>query len=173
MPLLSSISRNRKLAMIAKYLSSAANTLEIGSGDGQLSNQLKRLGHHAVTIDLVPPADIVGDVRDWRQLGLKEHTFDAVIGLEVIEHVDCVTAIRSLCKYGGLIFLSSPHPSWDWVMKVLEAIGLNQRRTSPHINLVDFRTLPFDHVFLSRPAWIHQVGVFRNSLEMRETQLIT
>jgi SAM-dependent methyltransferase len=163
MPILSALSRTKKLAVIAKHLKPASEILEVGSGAGWFSLRLRRLGHHVTTIDLVPPADIVGDILNWRQLGLEEHSFDAIVGLEVIEHVDCTAAMRALCRPDGLIFLSSPHPSWDWVMQLLESVGLNQRRTSPHTNLVDFRSLPFDPVDLTRPAWIHQVGVFRNS----------
>lgn len=163
MPLLSDLSRKRKLAAITEHLQPSSNILEIGSGDGWFSRHLRERGHRVTTIDLVPPADVVGDILEWRRLGLEEHSFDAVVGLEVIEHVDCTAAISSLCKRGGLVFLSSPHPEWDWAMRVLEAVGLNQRRTSPHTNLVDFRALPFAPVSLRRPAWIHQVGVFRNA----------
>lgn len=163
MPLLSDLSRKRKFAAISEHLKPGSDVLEIGSGDGWFSRRLRRQGHGVTTIDLVPPADVVGNILDWRRLGLEEHSFDAVVGLEVIEHVDCIAAVRSLCKQGGLIFLSSPHPDWDWAMRVLETVGLNQRRTSPHTNLVDFRTLPFAPVSLRRPAWIHQVGIFRNA----------
>lgn len=162
MPFLSDVSRRRKLSIISRHLGAASSVLEIGSGDGWFARRLDEQGHRVTTIDLVPPADVVGDILDWRRLGLEEHSFDAVVGLEVIEHVDCAAAIRSLCKPGGLVFLSSPHPDWDWAMRVLEAVGLNQRRTSPHAHLVDFRGLPFAPISVTRPAWIHQVGVFRN-----------
>ena len=170
MPFLSDISRNRKLAIISRHLQPSSEVLEIGSGDGWFSRRLREQGHRVVTIDLVPPADFVGDVMNWRELGLEPHSFDAIVGLEVIEHVDCTAAIQSLCKHGGCIFLSSPHPNWDWAMKLLEATGLNQQRTSPHSNLVDFRTLPFKQVSLARPAWIHQVGVFQNRSESSNTR---
>ncbi|MBR0674011.1 class I SAM-dependent methyltransferase [Neoroseomonas soli] len=162
MPLLSELSRKNKIALLDQHLKPASSVLEIGTGSGWCAAHLRSAGHRVATIDLVEPADIVGDIPDWRKLGLRPDSFDAVIAFEVVEHVDCTAAIGQLCRPDGLIFLSSPHPRWDWVMQILEAAGLNQRRTSPHDHLVDFRTLPFDPIRLRRPAWIHQPAVFRN-----------
>lgn len=162
MPLLSELSRRNKVALLDRHLTAESSILEIGSGSGWCSQHLKGAGHHVTTIDIVPPADVVGDILNWESLGLSRHSFDAVVAFEVIEHVDCTAAITELCRPGGLVFLSSPHPNWDWVMQILETAGLNQRRTSPHDHLVDFRTLPFEGVVMRRPGWIHQLAVFRN-----------
>ncbi len=89
-----------------------------------------------VGLDVVPPADVVGDVRDWEALGLAAGSFDVVVAFEVVEHVDCFRACYDLLKPGGQLLLTTPLPHRDWVMKILEAVGLNQRRTSPHDHLV-------------------------------------
>lgn len=162
-PLLSAISRSRKWALLAHHLPPTARVLEVGTGDGWFARRLREAGHHVTTVDLQPPADVVGDIQNWRQLPLPAGHFDAVVALEVIEHVDCVEALQALCQPGGLIFLSSPHPRWDWVMQALEALGLTQRRTSPHINLVNFHQLPWEPIVRRRPLGIHQVGLFRNN----------
>lgn len=162
-PLVSEISRRRKLNFLTRHLKSPQNILEIGTGDGWFSANLRKLGHKVTTIDLMPPADIVGDITKWHSLGLQEHSFDVIVGLEVIEHVDCVEALQSLCRKNGIIFLSSPHPRWDWAMLLLERFGLTQQRTSPHDNLVEFKKLPFGVIQIKRPMWIHQVGIFRNN----------
>jgi hypothetical protein len=61
--------------------------------------------------------------------------------------------------------LTSPVPEMDWAMKILEALRLNQRRTSPHDNLVDFRTIRgFEPVALRRVAGLSQWGVLRKPL---------
>jgi 2-polyprenyl-3-methyl-5-hydroxy-6-metoxy-1,4-benzoquinol methylase len=161
-PILSEVSRRRKLALLASFLHEKKDILEIGCGSGWFSRRLKAMGHKAVGLDIQGPADIVGDILDWEGLGLKPNSFDVVIALEVIEHVDCLAAMTSVCRPKGIIFLSSPHPSWDWVAKLLEHIGLTQKRTSPHSNLTDFAKLPLPALKVNRPLWIHQVGVFTN-----------
>ncbi|HOP60561.1 MAG TPA: class I SAM-dependent methyltransferase [Candidatus Saccharicenans sp.] len=161
-PILSEISRRRKLKLLLKYLKPESYILEVGAGDGWFSSQLKQHGHRAVTLDLRGPADIVGDIMDWQVLGLDSESFDAVIALEVIEHVDCLEALCNLCKKDGLIMLSSPHPRWDWLLKILENLGLTQKRTSKHSNLTDFNKIKLEPAVLSRPLYIHQVAIFRN-----------
>ncbi len=163
-PLLSEVSRRRKYALLHERLGSASRVLVVGSGEGWFARRLRKHGHEVLALDLVPPADIVGDILQWRALGLAPGSFDAVVALEVIEHVDCLDEIRALCKPGGLIMLSSPHPRWDWVMKVLEAVRLTQRRTSEHCNLTDFAAIDLDRVVFKRPLHIHQVAIFRNGM---------
>lgn len=162
-PIISELSRNRKLALLLSHLDGKKRILEIGCGDGWFTDRLRKVGHDVTGVDLQQPATIVGNILEWEKLGLKRASFDVVIALEVIEHVDCLTAMRSLCRPDGIIFLSSPHPKWDWAMKILETSGLTQRRTSPHCNLTDFSKLPLTALKLKRPLWIHQVGVFRNA----------
>jgi 2-polyprenyl-3-methyl-5-hydroxy-6-metoxy-1,4-benzoquinol methylase len=164
-PFLSEVSRRRKLALLVSFLDKKKDILEIGCGSGWFSRRLKAMGYKVVGLDIQGPADIVGDILDWEGLGLKPNSFDVVIALEVIEHVDCLSAMTTVCRPNGIIFLSSPHPSWDWVANLLEHIGLNQKRTSPHSNLTDFAKLPLTAVKISRPMWIHQVGVFTNDLK--------
>lgn len=170
-PLVSEISRRKKFNLINEHLAPGSRVLEVGTGDGWFAKKLRESGHDIVTLDLEAPADVTGDILNWRDLGLKEKSFDAVVALEVIEHVDCLDAICSLCKDDGLILLSSPHPKFDWAMKMLEFFHLTQRRTSPHCNLTDFATIDLGRVAFKRPLLIHQVAVFRNtpSKAMRAT----
>lgn len=149
--------------MLGRHLLPGARVLEVGTGDGWFARRLREFGCAVVALDLVPPADVVGDIRRWRDLGLQEGSFDAVVALEVIEHVDCLDCLRALCKEDGLILLSSPHPDWDWVMILLERLHLNQRRTSEHSNLTDFRSIDLIPVEFKRPLFIHQVALFRNT----------
>jgi 2-polyprenyl-3-methyl-5-hydroxy-6-metoxy-1,4-benzoquinol methylase len=160
-PLLSEISRQSKLRLLLRFLPAGATVLEVGTGDGWFARQLRDRGHRVTTLDLAGAADVVGDVNDWARLGLSAQSFEAVVALEVIEHVDCLPALVALCRPGGLIFLSSPHPRGDWVMRLLEWLQLTQKRTSPHHNLTDFALLPLEKVVLRRPLGIHQVGLFR------------
>lgn len=162
LPLLSEISRRRKLSLFSRHLRPQALVLEVGAGSGWFTRRLRERGYQVVALDLTGPADVVGDITRWQELNLSPHSFDAVVALEVIEHVDCLSALCSLCKPEGLIMLSSPHPRWDWVMQILERFRLTQLRTSEHCNLTDFMTIQLPIVVLKRPMWIHQVALFRN-----------
>jgi 2-polyprenyl-3-methyl-5-hydroxy-6-metoxy-1,4-benzoquinol methylase len=162
-PILSELSEKSKLRLILKQLKPDMSILEVGIGYGSFSDKLKKKGYRVTTLDIDnPKADIVGDINDWRSLKIKPNSFDAVIALEVIEHVDCLKVICAICKTGGLIMLSSPHPNWDWVMKLLETFRLTQKRTSPHTNLTDFDKIDLTALIKKRPLFIHQVAIFKN-----------
>lgn len=161
-PLLSEISRNNKLKLIEKHCTPQDSILEVGSGSGWFAAKLRQHGYRVTTLDLVAPADIMGDINQWAQLGIRAGSFDVVVALEVIEHTDCLAALQAVCKTDGLIMLSSPHPNWDWVMQTLEFLKLTQTRTSPHDHLTDFRKIKLPNVLNKRPGFVHQFAIFIN-----------
>jgi 2-polyprenyl-3-methyl-5-hydroxy-6-metoxy-1,4-benzoquinol methylase len=124
-----------------------ARILEVGCGGGWMRDFLKGHGwEHYTGIDLRPPADVVGDIRRWRDLGLRPESFDVIIAFEVVEHVDCLNECYDLLRPGGQMMLTTPVPCMDWALKLLEKVGLNQKRTSPHDHLVWIsRTARFEH----------------------------
>lgn len=168
MPALSAYAQRKKIDHFLAPLPKDAHILEIGCGSRWAGDYLKANGwSHYVGADLEPPADIVGDIRNWRALGLQPESFDAIIAFEVIEHVDFTPEALALLKPGGLLLLTSPVPHMDWAMKLLEAAGLNQRRTSPHDHLVYFdRIKGFEPVKLLRKAGLSQWGTLRKPLAL-------
>ena len=166
MPPLSRYARDRKLEFLLARIRPGDAVLEIGPGERWLGPALARRGVRGYRcVDLAPPADYVGDVRDWRRLGLPEAAFDFVVALEVIEHVPCLEEIRALLKPGGLAFLTSPAPRWDPLCALLERLGLSQRRTSPHAHLVDFGSISvLEPVLVRRFGLLSQWGLFRRPL---------
>lgn len=166
MPALSAYAQRKKIAYFLAGLPKTARILEIGCGSRWVGEHLRANGwQHYVGADLVEPADIVGDIKAWRALGLQPASFDVVIAFEVIEHVDLVDEAYDLLKPGGTLLLTSPVPHMDWAMKLLEWIGLNQRRTSPHSNLVYFEQIRrFEPVALQRKAGLSQWGILRKPL---------
>jgi len=88
------------------------------------------------------PADVVGNILQWRELGLLPGSFDVIVAFEIVEHVRCFEVFRQLLKPSGRVLVTTPMPKFDWVMKILEGVGLNQKRTSPHSNLIDLRSVP-------------------------------
>ncbi len=161
-PLISRLSANHKFNLALKHFPAGISILEVGSGSGEFANRLNRQSFQVTTLDLKAPADIVGDIKHWRDTRYRSPSFDAVVALEVIEHVDCLVALTQICRPGGLIMLSSPHPDWDWLLNILEKCGLLQRRTSAHKNLLDFEQLPLVAVVRQRPMFFHQVAIFKN-----------
>ena len=168
MPALSDYAQRKKIEYFLAPLPKDARILEIGCGSRWVGDYLKANGWTGyVGADLAPPADVVGDIRDWRALGLPPASFDAIVAFEVIEHVDFTAEALALLKPGGLLLLTSPVPHMDWVMKLLEAAGLNQRRTSPHDHLVYFEDLRgFERVALTRKAGLSQWGILRKPLAL-------
>jgi 2-polyprenyl-3-methyl-5-hydroxy-6-metoxy-1,4-benzoquinol methylase len=162
MPLLSTLARRKKERFFFHDLPKTARILEVGCGAGWVGEYLERHGwHNYVGLDIVPPADVVGDVRDWANLGLEADSFDAVAAFEVVEHVDCFRACYDLLKPGGRMLITTPLPHRDWVMKALETCGLNQKRTSPHDHLVYLNQVPlFAEKRVKTVAGLSQWAVF-------------
>jgi SAM-dependent methyltransferase len=165
-PLLSDIARRKKITYFLDPIPKDARILEIGCGSRWVGDYLRAnrwTGY--VGLDLFPPADIVGDIRNWRQLGLQPESFDIIIAFEVIEHVNCFQECFDLLKPGGKLMLTSPIPHMDWAMKLLEAAGLNQKRTSPHSNLTYFSKIPkFEPIEVKTMAGLAQWGVLRKPI---------
>jgi SAM-dependent methyltransferase len=163
MPFLSEVAQKKKCEHFLAEIPKTAHILEIGCGSGWVGEYLRQGGwKNYVGMDIVPPADLVGDIKKWRDLKIKPGSFDFIVAFEVVEHVDLVDECFDLLKPGGKLLLTSPVPSRDWVMKLLEIVGLNQKRTSPHDNLVDFRTLsPFEMEDYRVVAGLSQWGILR------------
>jgi 2-polyprenyl-3-methyl-5-hydroxy-6-metoxy-1,4-benzoquinol methylase len=163
MPLLSTLARRKKIAYFTPHLPKDARILEVGCGDGWLGRYLRAHGWaHYTGMDVQGPADVVGDVCRWRTLGLAAGSFDAVIAFEVVEHVWCFEEFHDLLRPGGLLMLTTPLPTMDWLCRLMEAMGLNQKRTSPHDHLINLRQVPlFEPVEIRIVPPCAQWGIFR------------
>ena len=162
MPVLSQFAQQRKIKYFIEKIPKDKSVLEIGSGSGWVGDYLKKQGWTNYTgIDLVPPADIVGDIHNWKLLGLKEESFDIIIAFEVVEHVDCFNECRELLRGGGMLLVTTPVPHMDWFLILLEFLGLNQKRTSPHSNLVYLKNVScFKNKKIKIIAFLSQWGIF-------------
>jgi 2-polyprenyl-3-methyl-5-hydroxy-6-metoxy-1,4-benzoquinol methylase len=139
---LSHYARTKKLEYFLSRVPEDARILEVGCGDGTAKRWAEARGWQVLGVDLRSPADIVGDVNEWRRLGLQQHSFDVILAFEVVEHGDLAEALRDLLKPGGLLMLTTPVPRMDWACKLMESAGILQRRTGEHTHLVDIRRYP-------------------------------
>jgi len=161
-PILSELARRKKITYFIHRIPKQHKILEIGCASGWLGNYLRQNGWTNYSgLDLHPPADIVGDIREWQNLGIKPQSFDVIIAFEVLEHVDCLRECCEILKPGGMLMATSPLPSMDGVMKFLEWTGLNQKRTSPHDHLINFHDVSyFAHKEIKTVCFLSQWGIF-------------
>jgi 2-polyprenyl-3-methyl-5-hydroxy-6-metoxy-1,4-benzoquinol methylase len=140
---LSGVARRGKVKYFLAFLPKDARILDVGCADNWFKRAAAEGGwNDVIGLDLYPPADVVGDVFEWRALGLEPHSFDAIVAFEVVEHGDFSLPFSELIKPDGYLILTTPVPRFDPVCRLLEAMRLLQRRTSPHSHLIDLRKFP-------------------------------
>ena len=161
MPILSQYAQKKKIEYFIDRIPKKNKILEIGCANGWVGEYLKKNGWvNYIGLDIFPPADIVGDIRNWHNLGIKEQSFDIIIAFEVVEHVDCFKECYDILKPGGILMITSPVPHMDWFMKILEYVRLNQKRTSPHTNLIYFKDiLYFQEKYIKIITFLSQWGI--------------
>lgn len=155
--------RRNRVDFFMPFIKDGDRVLEIGSGEGWFRNAVepqRRVDY--VTIDIEAPADIRGDIREWKKHGLAANSFDVIVAFEVVEHTDCFEEGRELLRPGGRMLITTPTPHADWLLKVLESLHLTQKRTSAHTNLVYLKTVRgFVIERLRNPFGIGQWAVFQ------------
>jgi len=162
-PILSTLARRGKERFFLPFLTSkTAPILDVGCGSGLWEKHLRAHGFTNVTgLDLTSPATVIGDIRDWRKLGLSKSSFDVVTIFEVLEHVECLSDLTTLLKKGGLLMVTTPVPSRDWILKIFEMLRLTQPRGTEHVNLLDTRSIPgFRTVAYRTVGGLAQWGVY-------------
>ena len=134
--------RQKKLDYFFERIPQGARVLDVGCASGWVEEWARPRGWDVVGLDVRPPADIVGDITQWRDLGLEPHSFDVIVAFEVVEHGDISGALRDLLKPDGLLMVTTPVPRWDWFCELLERLRILQPRVGEHSWLVDLREYP-------------------------------
>ncbi len=111
------------LAMLARYLPAGAKIVDIGCGCGRML-QLLSQRHEAIGVDASPLAADFARQRGVNvvqgmlpePIGLPPGEFDAVLMLDVLEHLDddvtCARAAASLLKPDGILLITVPAYQW-------------------------------------------------------------
>jgi SAM-dependent methyltransferase len=163
MPLISNLAKQRKIDFFIQSIPKNAHILEIGCGNYWLGHYFLNNGWlHYKGIDIEGNPDIKGDINNWQSLGLKGNDFDVIIAFEVVEHDDIWDSCYSLLKPCGKLLITTPYPAGDWVLRILEYLKLNQKRTSPHINLQKIKKVKkFETVFYKRILGLSQWAILK------------
>lgn len=148
-----------KIRKILPYLNKDMKIIDLGCGDMWLTNYLKSLGFNVVGFSLSKPADIIGNVKNYK---FQKKYYDVVIALEMVEHVDCFKEIKEMLKPKGLLILTTPTPHFDWFCFLMEKIGLFQSRgDTPHNHLIYLKDIPFFKTLVAKTYLFIQFGVFQ------------
>lgn len=93
--------------------------LEIGCGNGELLNQLKRKGARVTGLEIGPQANVVEErygirvLKEPLRLGTLNETFDCIFSYGCLEHIEdietFIAASRAHLNEGGLFFHSVPN----------------------------------------------------------------
>lgn len=112
----------------ARRVPAGSKILDLGCGEGALSQRLVDNGYDVVSVDKNPSyfkckgasfVQVDFDDNDAIRGFMSQNAekFDAVLGIEVIEHVEnqweYMRGLKGLCREGGLMFVSTPNiQSW-------------------------------------------------------------
>lgn len=100
--------------------------LDAGGGDGSLHEILRNRGHDVVVLDITDKGDIKADLN--KPLPFKDKSFDVVVSLAVVEHLnDWETALEEFKRIGKAVILTTPTPLAKPVLEFLTKFNLVNR----------------------------------------------
>lgn len=149
-----------KLNLIFPHLKRGQRILDLGCGSMWLTKILRAKGYNCIGFALSPPADIIGDIKKHP---FKKKSFDLVIALEMLEHVDCLEEIDYILKPKGLLIASSPVPHFDWLCLLFEKLRIFQDRGTPHSNLFFLDRIPYKILEKKILFGINQFYIFKKA----------
>jgi SAM-dependent methyltransferase len=142
--------------------------LDVGAGEGALTQKLQEMGHHMWACDLFPDNFKLSDVKCdgvdiTSSFPYPEHAFDRVIAVEVTEHIldheTFFSELNRILKPGGKLYISTPNVlsmksrlrflsrGFLYSFNPLEMDNYNGRQHVASINLDQYNYLAIKHGF--------------------------
>ena len=165
----------RRLQFARKYIKPGDSVLDIGCGDGFLTNALSELGKRIVGIDTsvtgvslaqsrVDNASVELAVGSASDLPFKENTFDVVTLFEVIEHIstgqaeNAIGEINRVLREKGKLILTTPN-SHNLLNRILHRRLTSQKHEKEYSQtellqlLKDFKQVEISGIYLPLPPF--------------------
>ncbi len=142
--------------LVKRYVRKGSHILDIAAGEGALTYKLVKMGYNVVPADinieqykLSQPKPLKIDAN--KSLPFKDGSFDAVISVETIEHLEngygFLREANRVLKQGGYLILTTPN-TFSVVSRILYVIrgrpwGFSRRsyKNIGHINVVNIPLL--------------------------------
>ncbi len=163
-PIIQRIMRKKRKKLLLNLLKKDWKILEVGCGDGWLTDYLVSEGYNCIGID----EDLSKNnsqncyYADATNLPNKfKDKFDCIISINTLEHVNCDNEIKNVLKKNGLLLVEVPACP-DFIWKILDFFGLIHDGAYTHIRFVIFEKLPF-RLIMKRRFWVlDKFGIFVN-----------
>ena len=143
------VANHKSLRFVTAELSPDLSVLDLGCGNGWFVESLRQRGFDIIGIDPNLPTHAETHYLQRKsayESGFDDDTFDCIICLETIEHLEprVYTEIKRILKRGGKLIVTTPKKRWNWFVELLSKVGLSDPIVTPHVNVVDPDDVPFE-----------------------------
>jgi len=159
------VANRKRLRFVATELSSDMSVLDLGCGDGWFVESLRQWGFDVTGIDPNLPHAETNYLqrKSAYESGFDDDTFDCIICLETIEHLESrvYAEIKRILKKDGKLIVTTPKKRWNWFVEFLSKVGLSDPIVTPHVNVVDPNDIPFELVKHGSFMFFEWWGIYR------------
>jgi len=156
--------RKKRIRKIIPYLSKEMKILDLGCGDGWLTNYLVEQKFDCVGLDINQETRNRFYKGNANNIPFPDNSFNCIIMIEVIEHISpsCYLEINRVLKDKGLFILTTISPKSESFIRLMAKLRIVNSYVTPHINLIyNIEKLPFGKLIeSSKILLLDQFAVF-------------